>query len=46
VIRALASPFGITALDQVAPLIFVAFVLVLSIKLLVRPAPVTAAPKR
>ncbi len=46
VIRALASPFGITALDQVAPLIFVAFVLVLSIKLLVRPAPVTAGPKR
>ncbi len=36
-IRAVASPFGIAALDQVAPLIFVAFVLVLSIKLLVRP---------
>jgi hypothetical protein len=34
-----ASPFGITALEQIAPLIFVAFVLVLSIKLLVRPAP-------
>src|SRR6266550_1480539 len=36
-IRAEESPFGIAALDQVAPLIFVAFVLVLSIKLLVRP---------
>jgi hypothetical protein len=36
-LRALASPLGISALDQIAPLIFVAFVLVLSIKLLVRP---------
>jgi len=36
-IRAMASPFGVTALDQVAPLIFVAFVLLLSVKLLVRP---------
>ena len=43
VIRAMASPFGITALDQIAPLIFVAFVLVLSIKLLVRPAPIAPA---
>lgn len=38
VLRAVVSPFGITALDQIAPLILVAFVLVLSIKLLVRPA--------
>jgi hypothetical protein len=38
VLRAVVSPFGITALDQVAPLVLVAFVLVLSIKLLVRPA--------
>lgn len=43
VIRAVASPLGITALDQIAPLLFVAFVLVLSIKLLVKPAPVAAA---
>ena len=38
VARAVVSPFGITALDQIAPLILVTFVLVLSIKLLVRPA--------
>jgi hypothetical protein len=44
VIRAVASPFGVAALDQIAPLIFVAFVLVLSIKLLVRPAPIAAGP--
>lgn len=43
VVRAVASPFGITALDQIPPLLFVAFVLVLSIKLLVKPAPVAAA---
>ena len=47
VIRALASPLGVTALDLIAPLVFVAFVLVLSIKLLVRPAPLaTAQPPR
>jgi hypothetical protein len=39
VIRALASPFEVTALDQIAPLAFVAFVLVLSVKHMVRPAP-------
>ncbi|TMG59559.1 MAG: hypothetical protein E6H83_07515 [Chloroflexi bacterium] len=46
-IRAIASPLGTTALDQVAPLLFVAFVLVLSVKLLVgsRQA-VAAAPTR
>jgi hypothetical protein len=43
VIRAVASPFGVTALDQIAPLVFVAFVLVLSIKLLVRPDSSAAA---
>ena len=37
VIRAVASPFAVTALDQIAPLLFVAFVLVLSLKLLVTP---------
>ena len=42
-IRAVASVFGVTALDQIAPLVFVAFVLVWSIKLLVRPAHVAAA---
>ena len=46
VIRAVASPFGVTALDQIAPLAFVAFVLVLSIKLLVRPEPLAAQPAR
>jgi hypothetical protein len=40
VIRAVASPFAVTALDQIAPLLFVAFVLVMSVKLLVRPAPI------
>jgi len=46
-LRAIGSPFGMTALDQIAPLLFVAFVLVLSIKLLVgsRRA-VAAAPTR
>ena len=44
VIRALESPFGVTALDQVAPLVFVAFVLVLSVRLLVLPSPVAGAP--
>ncbi len=39
VIRAIASPLGMTALDQIAPLIFVAFVLVFSVKLIVRPQP-------
>jgi hypothetical protein len=42
-IRAVASLFSVPALDQVAPLIFVAYVLVLSVKLLVRPAAVAAA---
>jgi len=37
VIRAIASPLGMTALDQIAPLVFVAFVLVFSVKLIVRP---------
>ncbi|TMC89104.1 MAG: hypothetical protein E6J12_10180 [Chloroflexi bacterium] len=37
-VRAVASPFGVTALDQVAPIAFVALVLVFSIKLLVRPS--------
>src|SRR2546426_7998684 len=47
VIRAVASPFGVTALDQIAPLLFVALALALSVKLLVRPAPVAvAAPTR
>ena len=39
VIRAIASPLGMTALDQIAPLVFVAFVLVFSVKLIVRPQP-------
>ncbi|HKW70426.1 MAG TPA: hypothetical protein VJP81_07565 [Candidatus Dormibacteraeota bacterium] len=40
-IRAVASPLGVTALDQVAPLAFVVFVLVLSVRLLVgRGAPI------
>jgi len=42
VFRALVSPFGVTALDQVAPLAFLAFVLVFSIRLLARPAPLPA----
>jgi len=37
-VRAVASPLGVTALDQVAPIAFVALVLVFSIKLLVRPS--------
>jgi len=37
VIRAIASPLGMTALDQIAPLVFVAFGLVFSVKLIVRP---------
>ena len=41
VIRAVASPFAVTALDQIAPLLFVAFVLVLSVRLLVRSHPST-----
>jgi len=36
-IRAVASPLGVTALDQIAPLAFVALVLVMSVKFLVRP---------
>lgn len=47
VVRGIVAPFGITSLGAVAPLLFVAFVLVLSVKLLVRPAsgtPVPAAP--
>ncbi len=39
VIRAIASPLGMTTLDQIAPLVFVAFVLVFSVKLIVRPQP-------
>lgn len=34
-IRAFASPLGVTALDAVAPLAFVVFVLALSVRLLV-----------
>jgi len=34
VIRAAASPFGVTALDILAPVAFVALILVLSIRLL------------
>ena len=37
VARGIADPLGITALDAIAPLLFVAFVLVFSVKLLVRP---------
>ena len=37
VARGVAEPFGVTALDTIAPLLFVAFVLVFSVKLLVRP---------
>ena len=43
VIRAIASPLGMTALDQIAPLVFVAFVLVFSIKLLATRTPVADA---
>ena len=38
VFRAIASPAGLTALDQVAPIAFLALILALSIKLLVRPS--------
>jgi hypothetical protein len=41
-VRAVASPFGMTALDAIAPLAFVALVLVLSVKHLVRPNRVAA----
>ena len=37
VARGVADSFGIAALDAVAPLLFVAFILVFSVKLLVRP---------
>jgi hypothetical protein len=37
VLRGVGDPFGYTALDAIAPLAFIAFVLVLSVKLLVRP---------
>lgn len=37
VARAIADPLGFSALDVIAPLAFVAFVLVFSVKLLVRP---------
>ena len=40
VIRAVGGPLGMTALDLVAPLAFVAFVLVFSIKLLATRTPV------
>ena len=47
VIRAVGSPLGMTALDQVAPLAFVAFVLLLSVRLLVtQPADPVAQPTR
>ena len=47
VIRAVGSPLGMTALDQVAPLAFVVFVLVLSIRLLVtKPAASVGQPQR
>lgn len=38
VIRALASPLHADFLDQVAPLVFIAFVLLMSIRAIVRPA--------
>jgi hypothetical protein len=37
VARAIADPLGFSALDVIAPLAFVAFVLVFTAKLLVRP---------
>jgi hypothetical protein len=43
VIRALASPLHVDFLDQVAPLAFVAFVLLLSIRAIVRPSGVLVA---
>ncbi len=43
VLRAVGGPLGLTALDQVAPLAFVAFVLVFSIWLLAGRLPVAAA---
>ena len=40
VIRAAASPFAITALDVVAPLVFIALILILSVRLLIgKPSP-------
>ena len=46
VVRAIASPLGITALDQIAPLAFVAAALVLSVRqLIAAPAP-AAQPAR
>jgi hypothetical protein len=45
VIRAIASPLGFTALDDIAPFIFVAFILLLSVRSLVRPqSPVAVQP--
>ena len=37
VARGVADPLGITVLDAVAPLLFIAFVLAFSVKLIVRP---------
>jgi len=37
VLRGLGDPLGYTALDAIAPLAFVVFVLILSVKLLVQP---------
>jgi hypothetical protein len=37
VFRGVGEPFGFTAVDVIAPLAFVAFVLVFSLKLLIRP---------
>jgi len=37
VLRGVGDPFGFTALDAIAPLAFVAFMVVFSVKLLVRP---------
>jgi hypothetical protein len=42
--RGIADPLGVTALDVVAPLAFVALVLALSIRHLVRPAERSTAP--
>ena len=39
VLRGVGEPFGFTAIDVIAPLAFIAFVLVFSVKLLVRPDP-------
>ena len=44
VLRGVGGPFGFNLLDAAAPLAFVAFVLVLAVKLLVRPSAPVAEP--